>query len=70
LAQESGLTAKYYIASPASIRKVCQQQQGLSQEAEAALAKIGAGIPEPEAAAPRRPKTETGLPMPRRREEG
>ncbi len=40
LAQESGLTAKYYIASPASIRKVCQQQQGLSQEAEAALANV------------------------------
>jgi heterodisulfide reductase subunit B2 len=46
---------------------------GLGREivsAEAALAKIGAAVPEPEAAAPRRKRAETGLPMPRRRGEG
>ncbi|HET7010935.1 MAG TPA: CoB--CoM heterodisulfide reductase iron-sulfur subunit B family protein [Anaerolineales bacterium] len=48
---------------------------GLGREivtAAPALAKIGAvpeGIPDPEAAAPRRKRAETGLPMPRRRGE-
>jgi heterodisulfide reductase subunit B len=46
---------------------------GLGREivsAAPALAKIGAAVPEPEAAAPRRKKAETGLPMPRVRGEG
>lgn len=40
LAQESGLSPKFYIASPSSIRKVRQQREGLSQEAQAALAGV------------------------------